>query len=86
MLSCKYWLNFKQRYHDSETVTTSEKYWVPINWAISNNITFEDTSAQIWFDPKIDILKLPLVLNENDWFILNKQQTGIWIKYNMLTI
>lgn len=71
-------LNFKQRYHNNITETTSEKYWVPINWATSNNITFKDTSAQVWFDPELDILKLPLILNENEWFIINKQQTGIW--------
>lgn len=62
-------------------------WWIPITWA-TVNISFENTSTQAWFDPKVEDFQLPLVVDENDWFIVNKQQIGIlffnWKTYSIM--
>ncbi|KAM3967320.1 aminopeptidase N [Aphomia sociella] len=59
--------------------SSNDRWHIPINWVLSNDGDFSDTQPQSWIPitfptPAIDIPGL----SQNEWFIVNKQQTGYY--------
>lgn len=60
----------QERFHTK----TGEIYSIPINYATATNHNFNDTSAFLWMHDEI----LEINIIENDWIIINIQQTGYY--------
>ncbi|XP_077297072.1 aminopeptidase N-like [Arctopsyche grandis] len=67
----------QSRFH-KKNITSSEKWWIPITWVTSKGGDFENTLVQRWFSPNDTVLNIPLELDEDSWFIFNKQGTGYY--------
>ncbi|KPJ03370.1 Aminopeptidase N [Papilio xuthus] len=52
---------------------------VPINWVLSTNADFSNTSPQGWVPPTFPAVSFDIPgLSSADWYIVNKQQTGYY--------
>ncbi|XP_077297552.1 aminopeptidase N-like [Arctopsyche grandis] len=71
-------INLKQTRFYQTNMTSSEKWWIPITWVTSKGGDFQNTLVQRWFSPNDSVLNIPLELDEDSWFILNKQKTGYY--------
>lgn len=60
------------------TGSYNETYWVPINFATTDNPDFEDTTATLWLTSSS--LNYNASLSNSSWIVINKQQTGMYIK------
>ncbi|KOB65200.1 Aminopeptidase N-7, partial [Operophtera brumata] len=72
-------LCLRERYLTDTSLTSNDRWHIPVNWVLSTDIDFQDTSPQFWVgvgfpSPSIDIPGL----QEAEWFIFNKQQTGYY--------
>ncbi|XP_077296647.1 uncharacterized protein LOC143918582 [Arctopsyche grandis] len=71
-------INLTQTRFYQTNITSSEKWWIPITWVTSKGGDFQNTLVQRWFSPNDTVLNIPLELDEDSWFILNKQETGYY--------
>lgn len=63
----------------TEDLTQNKHIWqVPINYATSSILNFNDTKPAFWL--KQSSYNVKLDIDSEDWIILNKQQTGF--KFN----
>lgn len=64
------------------TTPDTSSWWVPINIVVSKTPVFTDTKPDYWLPPQAAAIQIPLAdidLNaEEDWYIINKQQTGYY--------
>lgn len=72
----------QQRYFTTQpTVPDNTTWWIPINFATAQNPNFNDTTADAWFPqnhPSVNFtIEIPS-LRENDWLIINKQESGYY--------
>ncbi|EDW84910.1 uncharacterized protein Dwil_GK12886 [Drosophila willistoni] len=71
-------ITFRQRSIHSK----SEHWWIPLNFATTQQPSFEQTHAEYFMPPQtqhtISLEDLKLQLNGSDWLIVNKQQTGFY--------
>jgi aminopeptidase N len=58
---------------EEESATT---WWVPITYTTKNNINFENTTAKVWLR-NVTEDDIELTLAEDEWVILNIQETGM---------
>lgn len=59
-------------------VNDKQYWWVPINYASSSKAIFDETQPSVWLDNLGNkIVNLPVDIAEDEWLIVNKQQTGI---------
>jgi hypothetical protein len=67
---------------EEEPATT---WWVPITYTKKNSINFNETAPKVWLKniPEDDI-EIPLA--EDEWVILNIQETGTKLKTNSMTL
>lgn len=59
----------------------NQTWWIPINYATAQNANFDDTTADVWFPQNHQLGNLTIQvpsLNESDWLIVNKQETGYY--------
>lgn len=58
---------------------------MPITYTTNNSINFEDTAPKVWLRniPEVDI---ELTLADDEWVILNIQETGTKLKTNSMTV
>ncbi|CAH0725368.1 unnamed protein product, partial [Brenthis ino] len=71
----------QERYLTDPSLSSRERWHVPINWVLSTNPNFTNTSPQAWVIPIPGNAALRFNipgLNESEWYILNKQQTGYY--------
>ncbi|KAK0182707.1 hypothetical protein PV327_000817 [Microctonus hyperodae] len=57
--------------------TSSEKYWIPINFVTEDNLNFMDTNVTHWLDPSKDSIEIDQ-LKKDQFVIFNKQQFGYY--------
>lgn len=64
------------------TTPDTSLWWVPINIVVGKTAVFTDTKPDYWLAPQAAAIQIPLAdidLNsEEDWYIINKQQTGYY--------
>ncbi|XP_048007483.1 aminopeptidase N-like [Leguminivora glycinivorella] len=69
----------QERYLTDRSQSSSERWHVPLNWVLSTNIDFSDTSPQGWLPPSFTATSFDIPgLSNAEWFIFNKQQTGYY--------
>ncbi|XP_044585795.1 thyrotropin-releasing hormone-degrading ectoenzyme-like [Cotesia glomerata] len=63
-------------------LTSTDQYWIPLNFATQDDMDFNDTAITHWLDP--DSISLEISAPESDkWLISNKQQFGYyWVNYD----
>jgi hypothetical protein len=59
-------------------------WWVPITYTTKKNTNFEDTAPKVWLR-NIQEDDIELTLADDEWVILNIQETGMKIKTNSMT-
>lgn len=66
---------------DSNThLNSTDRYWIPLNFATEDNMDFNDTVITHWLDP--DSILLEISAPESDkWLISNKHQFGTHLRY-----
>lgn len=70
---------------DGKIILSQERFWsksgqiysIPINFATTNSPNFTDTKALLWMHNETHEIELN-EFNENDWIIINIQQTGYY--------
>lgn len=72
----------QERYFTTQPTTpVNTTWWIPINFATARNPNFYNTSADVWFPQNYPLgdfsIEVP-TLTENDWLIINKQETGYY--------
>lgn len=72
----------QERYFTTQPTTpVNTTWWIPINFATARNPNFDNTSADVWFPQNYPLgdfsIEVP-TLTENDWLIINKQETGYY--------
>ncbi|XP_067616533.1 aminopeptidase N isoform X3 [Eurosta solidaginis] len=77
-------ITIRQRSKDQNT---SEHWWIPLNFASASQPEFERTRADYFMPPIPEVTlnanELGIELRNNDWLIVNKQQTGFYhVHYN----
>ncbi|CAK1546283.1 unnamed protein product [Leptosia nina] len=75
----------QRRYLTDPALSSSEQWHVPVNWVLSTNPNFNDTSAQAWLQPNSPALAVDIPgLSDAEWYIINKQQTGYYrVNYDL---
>ncbi|XP_060801844.1 aminopeptidase N [Amyelois transitella] len=69
----------QQRYLTDSSQTSDDRWHVPVNWALSTNPDFNDTSPQYWLPLALIAQSVNIPgLADADWYIINKQQTGYY--------
>ncbi|KAG6458903.1 aminopeptidase N [Manduca sexta] len=69
----------QERYLTDRSLTSTDRWHVPVNWVISSNVNFSDTSPQAWILPTFPATAVDVPgLSNADWYIFNKQQTGYY--------
>ncbi|XP_063377434.1 aminopeptidase N-like [Cydia fagiglandana] len=69
----------QERYMTDRSQSSGERWHVPLNWVLSTNIDFNDTSPQGWLPPTFPATSFDIPgLADAEWFIINKQQTGYY--------
>ncbi|XP_049870007.1 aminopeptidase N-like [Pectinophora gossypiella] len=69
----------QERYFTDSSISSTDRWHVPINWVLSTNVTFNDTSPQAWIPPSFPAVAIDIPgLSEAEWIIVNKQQTGYY--------
>jgi hypothetical protein len=53
-------------------------WWVPITYTTSNTINFGDTAPKVWLK-NVKEADIEFALADNEWVILNLQQTGMTV-------
>ncbi|KAJ8733116.1 hypothetical protein PYW08_001414 [Mythimna loreyi] len=67
------------RYLTDNTLRSNDRWHVPINWVLSTNPDFSDTSPQNWIPPAFPARSFDIPgLSNASWYIINKQQTGYY--------
>ncbi|KAJ0178635.1 hypothetical protein K1T71_005410 [Dendrolimus kikuchii] len=69
----------QERYLTDTSLFANDRWHIPINWVLSSNIDFSDTSPQGWVGPSFPALSFNIPgISQAEWFIVNKQQTGYY--------
>ncbi|KAH0560471.1 hypothetical protein KQX54_005054 [Cotesia glomerata] len=67
----------QSRFLRQSNLTSTDQYWIPLNFATQDNMDFNDTAITHWLDP--DSISLEISAPESDkWLISNKQQFGYY--------
>jgi aminopeptidase N len=77
-------LTQKRFFIDSElTDDANSKWFIPINFATSENQNFNDEKFTDFFEPEVDE-KIISIEKEPEWFVFNKQQIGFYrVNYDL---
>ncbi|KAL9898322.1 uncharacterized protein ACN427_006527 [Glossina fuscipes fuscipes] len=80
-----------QRNYDANSITIRQKskniesihyFWIPLNFASASDYNFERTTVDYFMPPVKEITlnasDLNIMLSNDDWLIVNKQQTGFY--------
>ncbi|PZC76118.1 hypothetical protein B5X24_HaOG205148 [Helicoverpa armigera] len=69
----------QERFLTDRSQRLTDRWHVPINWVLSTNPDFSDTSPQDWVPPTFPAKSFDIPgLSNAEWFIINKQQTGYY--------
>ncbi|XP_073943307.1 aminopeptidase N-like [Choristoneura fumiferana] len=69
----------QERYLTDRSLSSADRWHVPLNWVLSSNLDFSDTSPMAWLPPSFPATSFDIQgLAEAEWFIFNKQQTGYY--------
>ncbi|GBP46433.1 Aminopeptidase N [Eumeta japonica] len=69
----------QERYLTDPTQSAPDRWRIPVNWVLSTAVDFSDTSPQAWVPHTFPAVSVDIPrLNETEWFIFNKQQTGYY--------
>ncbi|KAH0560476.1 hypothetical protein KQX54_005086 [Cotesia glomerata] len=67
----------QSRFLQYSDLTSTDQYWIPLNFATQDNMDFNDTAITHWLEP--DSISLEISAPESDkWLISNKQQFGYY--------
>ncbi|KAH0560437.1 hypothetical protein KQX54_004577 [Cotesia glomerata] len=67
----------QSRFLRHSNLTSTDQYWIPLNFATQDDMDFNDTAITHWLDP--DSISLEISAPESDkWLISNKQQFGYY--------
>lgn len=67
----------QERYLTDPSLSSNDLWHVPINWVLSTNVDFEDTSPGFWISIGTGATAVNIPdLSQAEWFIVNKQRTG----------
>lgn len=70
-------LRLQQRFLTDSSLSSNDRWAIPVNWVLSTNINFNDTSPQGWVPASGSATTFDIPgLSQAEWFIVNKQQTG----------
>ncbi|EZA50169.1 Aminopeptidase N [Ooceraea biroi] len=53
-----------------------KKWWIPVTFTTQTNLDFSNTVPKYWLTPVHE--NVDLIINSNDWIIVNLQQTGYY--------
>jgi hypothetical protein len=67
---------------EEEPATT---WWIPITYTTKNNTNFDDTAPKVWLRNIIED-DVELTLADDEWVILNIQETGMKLETNSMTV
>ncbi|CAK1599088.1 unnamed protein product [Parnassius mnemosyne] len=69
----------QERFLTNRELNSTDRWHVPVNWVLSTNPDFSDTSPQAWVPPSFPALAVDIPgLSNAEWYIINKQQTGYY--------
>ncbi|CAH2070902.1 unnamed protein product, partial [Iphiclides podalirius] len=69
----------QERFLTNRQLNSTHRWHVPINWVLSTNADFSDTSPQAWVPPSFPAVAVDIPgLSNASWYIVNKQQTGYY--------
>ncbi|XP_013142058.1 PREDICTED: aminopeptidase N-like [Papilio polytes] len=69
----------QERFLTNRQLSSYYRWHVPINWVLSTNADFSNTSPQGWVPPSFPAVSFDIPgLSNADWYIVNKQQTGYY--------
>nr|ACF34999.1 Cry1Ab-RR resistance protein APN2 [Ostrinia furnacalis] len=69
----------QERFLTDRSLTSTDRWHVPVNWVLSTDPNFNDTSPQGWIPPSFPAVAIDIPgLNQAEWYIVNKQQTGYY--------
>ncbi|KAK4883356.1 hypothetical protein RN001_006675 [Aquatica leii] len=70
-------VELKQTRYVQEPLGEDGHWIVPINFASSNNLSFENTDPEYWLTETQQTVSVPY-LNKDNWIIANKKETGYY--------
>nr|AAX39864.1 aminopeptidase N2 [Trichoplusia ni] len=75
----------QERYLTDRSNPSNDRWHVPINWVLSTDPDFSDTSPQAWVPPTFPARSFDIPgLSNAEWYIINKQQTGYYrVNYDL---
>ena len=62
-------------YETDNSETNGTKWWVPVTYVTSKNMSFNNTYPSQWLAPNEEKLVIP-VSDEEEWILVNVKQTG----------
>nr|ASU92546.1 aminopeptidase N [Achaea janata] len=69
----------QERFLTDSTLSSDDRWHVPLNWALSTNPDFSDTRPMEWIPPNFPARSVDIPgLSRAEWFVFNKQQTGYY--------
>lgn len=69
----------QERYFSDQTNSPNNiTFWIPINFATTQNPSTDDTTPDVWYPPTRDFSFDVPSLAADDWLILNKQASGYY--------
>ncbi|XP_041970230.1 aminopeptidase N-like [Aricia agestis] len=73
-------ISIKQtRFLTDSSLVSDDRWHIPVNWVLSTNPNFTDTSPLGWVPPTVTAVSFDIPGLENtEWYIVNKQQTGYY--------
>lgn len=72
----------QERYFTTQPNTPDNTtWWIPINFATARNPNFDNTTTDVWYPQNYELGDFAIEiasLTENDWLIINKQESGYY--------
>lgn len=77
-------LSQQRSFRNSPNTPDLSTWWIPYNFATGSSSNFTDTSATNWLPQGVRSQNITVAtLSNNDWLIVNKQETGYYrVKYD----
>lgn len=77
-------LSQKRSMRNTPNIPDLSTWWIPYNFVTGSSGNFEDTSAMSWLPQGMQSQNITVTtLNNDDWLIVNKQETGYYrVKYD----
>ncbi|KAG4077604.1 hypothetical protein HA402_003031 [Bradysia odoriphaga] len=71
-------LSQERYYSDQSNSPNNITFWIPVNYATTDNPSSDVTTPDLWFPPTRDLEFTIPSLSASDWLLLNKQASGYY--------